>query len=75
MSAAVLLDEAVAATWPDGTPKSLDNCFTLCADGRPHGFVKGGVIGASATPPPSNRGKNAFGFPDGSIPGLGHNRP
>lgn len=29
----------VNATWPDGMRKSLDNAFTLCADGRPHGYV------------------------------------
>lgn len=57
------------ARWPDGTPKSTENHFSLCYDGRPHGFIPGPALPTAVKLPA--RKKGGFSKHNGTLHGLG----
>jgi hypothetical protein len=54
--------------WEDGTPKSLNNGFTLGILGIPHGYQPAGVVGITKPRPKRGpRQPRAFGVLNGTI--------
>lgn len=54
--------------WPDGTPKSCSNAFTLGYRGIPHGYIPGQPA-SSAPAKPRAHVKGGFGANNGTISG------